>query len=146
MTSVSELIVSGTTMTEVDENDMNLCPNLVKLALNNNRILVVQQHAFKSLNKLQDLDISGNFIARLPGPSLIGLHSLRTFNLSRNRLNLLDIFPKDLFDLKILDLSFNEIGKDGNGFLGGLCFYGSILESELGNDGVIFGYRIPILV
>ena len=110
MISVTELYVTGTTMTEVAEDDIDLCPNLETLHLNDNRILLLQDNAFKSLNKLQDLDVSGNFIARLPGPALIGLTSLKTFNLSRNRLNQLDIFPTDLAELKILDLSFNEIG------------------------------------
>ena len=95
---------------QVDQADMALCPNLLRLALNNNRILVVQDSAFRRLDQLTNLDLSGNFIGRLSGPALAGLASLQTFNLSRNRLNLLDIFPTDLAQLKILDLSFNEIG------------------------------------
>ena len=95
---------------QVDQADMALCPNLLRLALNNNRILVVQDSAFRRLDQLTTLDLSGNFIGRLSGPALAGLASLQTFNLSRNRLNLLDIFPTDLAQLKILDLSFNEIG------------------------------------
>ena len=40
----------------------------------------------------------------------MGLTALRSFNLSRNRLNHLDVFPGDLAQLKVLDLSDNEIG------------------------------------
>ena len=110
MATITELFVRGTTISEIDQTDMNLCPNLVTLVLQDNRILFVRQKAFSVQRQLQDLDISGNFISRLPGQSLIGLSSLITFNLSRNRLNLLDIFPNDLSQLKILDLSFNDLG------------------------------------
>ena len=58
---------------------------------------------------MEELDLSGTLLIRIPSQSLLGLSSLRTFNLSRNRLSLLDIFPSDLLQLKILDMSFNDI-------------------------------------
>eukprot|EP00090_Calanus_glacialis_P036292 TRINITY_DN61906_c0_g1_i1.p1 TRINITY_DN61906_c0_g1~~TRINITY_DN61906_c0_g1_i1.p1 ORF type:complete len:799 (+),score=94.62 TRINITY_DN61906_c0_g1_i1:179-2398(+) len=96
-------------MAEIDENDITLCPNLVKLIMSDNKIAIVRQKAFHLHRKLEELDLSGNLLIRLPSQSLFGLSSLRTFNLSRNRLSLLDIFPSDLAQLKILDMSFNDI-------------------------------------
>jgi Leucine-rich repeat (LRR) protein len=44
--------------------------------------------------RLEELDLSGNRILRLPGQSLSGLRSLALLNVSLNRLSLLDTFPK----------------------------------------------------
>ncbi|XP_071443356.1 chaoptin-like [Hetaerina americana] len=106
---LQELHITGTNLTALNANDLISFPALLQLSLSQNRISRVAPGIFKPLRSLAVLDFGLNEIEVLPGDRLRGLKSLRTLNLTHNRLKSLDPFPEDLKSIQILDLSFNQL-------------------------------------
>ncbi|XP_046399914.1 uncharacterized protein LOC124166423 [Ischnura elegans] len=106
---LQELHISGTNLTALNTNDLISFPGLLQLSLSQNRISRVAPGIFKPLRSLAVLDLGLNELEVLPGDRLRGLKSLRTLNLTHNRLKTLDPFPEDLKAMQILDLSFNQL-------------------------------------
>ncbi|KAG8227948.1 hypothetical protein J437_LFUL008392 [Ladona fulva] len=106
---LQELHISGTNLTSLSVNDLVWFPGLLQLSLSQNRISRIAPGVFKPLRTLAVLDLGLNEIELLPGDRLRGLKSIRTLNLTHNRLKALDPFPEDLKSMQILDLSFNQL-------------------------------------
>ncbi|KAI8506452.1 hypothetical protein Bbelb_158790 [Branchiostoma belcheri] len=87
---------------------VNCLPHLEELNASNNRLAAIRNMRCK---KLQDLDLSTNFLTDLSG--LKDLHSLTTLNLATNRLSSLTAIGK-LRHLQDLNVSNNLLKELGN--------------------------------
>lgn len=95
-----------------DHNIFASTPNLTHLDLSYN-ILKLNSLSFTHLEKLECLDLSGNYLKSLPDNVFSKQTRLKTLNLSNNQLYYIrgDMF-KHLESLKNLDISFNRIFGD----------------------------------
>jgi len=109
MSKMERLLIRGTNLTTIEPTDFDLFPNLRELDITGNKLSRVAPYAFRSQAKLERLDLSRNDVLHLSRERLFGLTALRTLNLSRNLLASLDVFPRDLSGLAVLDLAHNRL-------------------------------------
>lgn len=107
-----EVRISGSQLSEIQDNAFSNLNSLRKLKLQNNQIYSVSKNAFKGLGYLQELDLSRNRIQSFASLEVLNpLTSLRYLDLSYNLLN--DI-PTGMFtaqrSLQTLTLEGNHFG------------------------------------
>ena len=87
MTSLIELILNNTYLTNVDFLDTDRLGNLEILDLSCNQIKVLRKEAFSKLTKLKRLNLLNNLIEELAPGVFEGLECLKHLNISFNRLS-----------------------------------------------------------
>ena len=102
---------SITSLNILQQADFEQAPSsILRLAVTNSAVQKLGESVFPAtLTSLQDLDLSRNSIRTLDSNAFAGLSSLRTLNLSSNRLDMLGSALQPLVSLQTLDLGHNFI-------------------------------------
>ena len=123
----------------LDNNEINLTfhstiPVIKYIALADNRISYISPIAFKLLNFLEFLDLSGNNLSELPGGLISDLSSAKIISLESNPIS---IIPQGFFssvkELQVLDLHSTQIG---DSVLDSIQNLSSLHELQLGNCAI----------
>ena len=143
-----ELDISHNHISSLGNGDLHQVKDLVKLDLSANRLKILDENVLETLPYLQELNLADNQLSALP-PTVFnksqslhklmlqnnsltmltsqlfsGLTNLTVLNLSRNAISshLLapDTFTSDLKQLKVLDLSYNQMSKLETSIFGAL--------------------------
>ena len=109
MKTVRKVKITNSELISISKNDFSMFPNLRELILSQNKLTRIAKRAFERLGKLTTLDLSRNKVIHLSRERFIGMKSLKMFNLSYNVLGSLDVFPIEMQQLIVLDLSHNRI-------------------------------------
>lgn len=109
---LNEVILAGNDLDIISKEDFlsHQCKDIQILRLSRNRISIIENEAFFSLNNLEHLDLSHNNLNNLPANTFQKNTKLRVLNLSYNKLKLLykDTFSR-LLILEELSLNSNEL-------------------------------------
>ncbi|XP_034933907.1 chaoptin [Chelonus insularis] len=108
MPNLKTLDLRSNYLTFLHSGTFNL-DRLETLNLQDNRLGVLRQQAFRGTSSLQQLDLSGNSLSQLSTEQFRNLRNLRILNLSRNHIRSLS---RNVFEgtrIELLDLSSNRI-------------------------------------
>ncbi|XP_029159251.1 insulin-like growth factor-binding protein complex acid labile subunit [Nylanderia fulva] len=112
------LDLSDNSLSNISEGSFRTLIGLVRLSLRKNAIGVVDEKAFRGLNRLEFLDLSDNRLADLPDSALTPLYSLQKLDLSGNQLQVLGArWFESLDRLRELDVSRNGLARAAAGTL-----------------------------
>ena len=105
----------------IDENTFNGLNNLENLNLLYNYITKINPSTFINLEKLKELNLSGNELEEINKDTFNGLNNLENLNLSSNKLKKINSFAfNGLNNLKNLNLSDNKLEEINKDTLNGL--------------------------
>lgn len=118
MTKLTDIKLSKNKFRKINFNDFLPLPNLKRIDLSNNTIIILESvDEFSEYSSVQDIDVSFNFIEAVPNNFVKKFRELEHLNLSHN---LIAEINRHAFEgavqLKTLDLSVNRLREVGNIF------------------------------
>ena len=107
--SLQSLILNSNELNHITDDAFTALHSLQSLVLSRNRISFLQNEVFGDLQELEHLQMSGNSISTLYCSAFVGLHMVKTLDLSTF---------SGLYNLQSLDMSGNSLTQLGYAFTG----------------------------
>ncbi|XP_059140379.1 toll-like receptor 4 [Physella acuta] len=115
LSHIKKFMLRDCSIETIDAKFFNNFPTLETLDLGYNELksyfITENRKIFKSLHMLKTLDITNNRITRFDFDIFYGLFSLKNLLLNNNELDQFNISIDNMFNLSVLNLSYNQLGR-----------------------------------
>ena len=113
---LSRLNMSFCSIGFIESDFFRFMQNLLSLDISHNNLLKIQSYLFVGLNRLETLNLNGNFqLLTIESYAFSGLHAINNFVMSRVHISVIKGLSFHGLKLKVIDLSDNmiDIAEDG---------------------------------